>query len=126
MALENLVGRGLIQRKAPDPRRVTGWLARSRKDLHTASTVLAAVDPERAMAIAYEAGYRACAGILDLEGYRLTGQPAITAPRSMVRRRSWARANDRSCDGSIAPGGFATMRSTVTSGRSAKRSSSSC
>lgn len=27
------------------------------------------------MAVAYEAGYRACAAFLDLEGYRVTSQP---------------------------------------------------
>ncbi len=27
------------------------------------------------MAVAYEAGYRACAGVLDLAGYRVTSQP---------------------------------------------------
>ncbi len=27
------------------------------------------------MAVAYEAGYRACAGLLDLAGYRATSQP---------------------------------------------------
>jgi len=30
---------------------------------------------DRAMAVAYEAGYRACAGVLDLAGYRVTSQP---------------------------------------------------
>ena len=73
--LEELVRRSLLQRKPPDPRRVRGWLARSRKDLETAGEVLAQVDPPRAMAVAYEAGYRACAGILDLAGYRVTSQP---------------------------------------------------
>ncbi len=27
------------------------------------------------MAVAYEAGYRACAGLVDLAGYRVTSQP---------------------------------------------------
>ncbi len=51
------------------------WLARSRKDLDLAGNLLADVDRDRAMAVAYEAGYRACAGILDLAGYRVTSQP---------------------------------------------------
>jgi hypothetical protein len=37
--------------------------------------VLAGVDRDRAMAVAYEAGYRCCAGLLDLAGYRVTSQP---------------------------------------------------
>ncbi len=73
--LDELVRLGLLQPKPPDPRRVTAWLARSRKDVALATDVLAAIDRERAMAVAYEAGYRACAGILDLAGYRVTSQP---------------------------------------------------
>jgi hypothetical protein len=73
--LQGLVALGLLQLKPADPRRVAAWLARSRKDLDLASTILADVDRDRAMAVAYEAGYRACAGILDLEGYRITSQP---------------------------------------------------
>ncbi|MES2208610.1 MAG: hypothetical protein V4515_00245 [Chloroflexota bacterium] len=37
--------------------------------------VLARLDRDRAMAVAYEAGYRACAGLLVLAGYRVTSQP---------------------------------------------------
>jgi hypothetical protein len=37
--------------------------------------MLSEVDGQRAMAVAYEAGYRACAGLLDLDGYRVTSQP---------------------------------------------------
>lgn len=44
-------------------------------DLALASDVLARLDRDRAMAVAYEAGYRACAGLLDLSGYRVTSQP---------------------------------------------------
>jgi hypothetical protein len=73
--LDDLVVRGLLQRKPADRRRVTRWLARSRKDLDLAANLLAGVDRDRAMAVAYEAGYRACAGILDLAGYRITSQP---------------------------------------------------
>ena len=73
--LDELVRLGLLQPKPPDPRRVIAWLARSRKDLELATDLLAGVDRERAMAVAYEAGYRACAGILDLAGYRVTSQP---------------------------------------------------
>jgi hypothetical protein len=73
--LGELVRLGLLQPKPPDPRRVSAWLARSRKDLDLATEVLAGVDRERAMAVAYEAGYRGCAGILDVAGYRVTSQP---------------------------------------------------
>ena len=64
-ALDRLVGAGLLARKPADRARVVRWSARSRKDLALAATVLASLDLERAMAVAYEAGYRACAGILD-------------------------------------------------------------
>lgn len=66
---------GLLQPKPADRRRVGRWLARSRKDLDLAADILATVDRDRAMAVAYEAGYRACAGLLDLVGYRVTSQP---------------------------------------------------
>lgn len=74
-ALAELVRAGLPQRKPPDTGRVTGWLDRSRKDLALARDVLAGIDRDRAMAVAYEAGYRSCAGLLDLAGYRVTSQP---------------------------------------------------
>jgi hypothetical protein len=73
--LAELVRAGLLQRKPPDTGRVAGWLDRSRKDLALAKDVLAGVDRDRAMAVAYEAGYRCCAGLLDLAGYRVTSQP---------------------------------------------------
>lgn len=73
--LDTLVEAGLLQPKPPDVRRVAGWLARSRKDLEIARDVLARIDRDRAMAVAYEAGYRCCAGLLDLAGYRVTSQP---------------------------------------------------
>lgn len=74
-SLQDHVTAGLLQRKPTDRQRVGRWLARSRKDLDLASNILASVDRDRAMAVAYEAGYRACAGILDLAGYRVTSQP---------------------------------------------------
>jgi len=74
-SLVELVAVGLLQPKPPDVQRVRGWLTRSRKDLDLAENVLAEIDRDRAMAVAYEAGYRACAGLLDLAGYRVTSQP---------------------------------------------------
>jgi hypothetical protein len=74
-SLNDLVASGLLQPKPADGRRVTRWLTRSRKDLDLAANLLADVDRDRAMAVAYEAGYRACAGLLDLAGYRVTSQP---------------------------------------------------
>lgn len=100
--LDDLVARGLLQRKLADRQRVTRWLARSRKDLDLASNLLAGVDRDRAMAVAYEAGYRACAGILDLAGYRITSQPghhraAIDAATVVLgsERRALLRRLDR-------------------------------
>lgn len=74
-SLNGLLAAGLLQAKPPDRRRVSRWLARSRKDLDLAANLLADVDRDRAMAVVYEAGYRACAGVLDLAGYRVTSQP---------------------------------------------------
>ncbi len=100
--LEDLVAAGLLQLKPADPQRVRAWLARSRKDLELAATILAEIDRERAMAVAYEAGYRSCAGILDLAGYRVTSQPghhraAIDAATIVLgsERRALLRRLDR-------------------------------
>jgi hypothetical protein len=73
--LVDLVRIGLLQVKPADKQRVRRWHERSVKDLDLARDVLGGIDRDRAMAVAYEAGYRACAGILDLAGYRVTSQP---------------------------------------------------
>jgi hypothetical protein len=100
--LDDLVAKGLLQRKLADRRRVARWLARSRKDLDLAADLLAGIDRDRAMAVAYEAGYRACAGMLDLTGYRITSQPghhraAIDAATVVLgsERRALLRRLDR-------------------------------
>ena len=98
--LDDLVAGGLLQRKPADRRRVSRWLARSRKDLDLAANLLAGVDRDRAMAVAYEAGYRACAGILDLAGYRIASQPghhraAIDAATVLLGNRALLRRLDR-------------------------------
>ncbi len=72
--LNALVGLGLLEPKPPDPRRVQTWLDRSRSDLALARDVVGQVDRDRLMAIAYEAGFRACVGVLSLAGYRLSSQ----------------------------------------------------
>lgn len=100
---EDLVRQGLLQPKRRDPARVRRWLDRSRKDLEVVA-MLAGVDRQRAMGVAYEAGYRACAGILDLNGHRVTSQPghhraaidAVTVTlgqenRALLRRLDRAR-----------------------------------
>jgi hypothetical protein len=73
--LDALATLGLLDRKPADPDRVRRWLERSRADLALARDVVGRVQRDRAMAIAYEAGFRACVGILLLAGYRLTSQP---------------------------------------------------
>lgn len=73
--LQELVALGLLEPKPPDPARVGRWLDRSRSDLALARDVLARLDRDRAMAVAYEAGYRACAGLVVLAGFRVTSQP---------------------------------------------------
>lgn len=118
-SLDQLVTARLLERKLPDAARVGRWLARSQRDLDLATTVIGPLDQDRAMAIAYEAGYRACAGLLDLAGYRVTTQPghhraAIDAAtmilgdehRSRLRRLDRARRfrND-ALYGNVAPVG---------------------
>lgn len=61
--LAGLEQRGLIARKRSDPHAVTTWLERSRDDV-ALSRSIAASHPYRCLTIAYEAGLRACAGIL--------------------------------------------------------------
>lgn len=73
--LDELVALGLLEQKPADPERVRRWLARSRADRDLAASVLARLDRDRAMAVTYEAGYRACASLLVLAGYRLTSHP---------------------------------------------------
>jgi hypothetical protein len=73
--LDELVTLGQLERKPPDPQRVRRWLDQSRSDLALAGDVVGRVDRDRAMAIAYEAGFRACVGVLLLAGYRLASQP---------------------------------------------------
>ena len=101
-SLAQLVAAGLLQTKPPDPRRVRAWAERSRRYLELAQSVLAAIDADRAMAVAYEAGYRACAGLIDLAGYRVTSQPGhqraaldATLARLGEERRSLLRRMDR-------------------------------
>lgn len=103
-SLDELLANQLLERKPPDSERVRHWLARSQRDLDLARDVLAARDPDRAMAVAYEAGYRVCAGMIVLAGYRVTSQPghhraaieasaALIGPGSkpMLRRLDGAR-----------------------------------
>jgi len=115
--IEDLVTLGLLEPKPPDPGRVTRWLARSSSDLALAADVLAPLDRDRAMAVAYEAGYRACAGLLVLAGYRVTSQPghhraAIdgagillgSSSRALLRRLDAARRfRNETLYGDVAP-----------------------
>lgn len=71
--LSDLERQGLIARKTSDPRAVAGWRDRSRADVEL-SRDIATKFPARSLTIAYEAGLRACAGILDLAGYRVRSQ----------------------------------------------------
>ena len=115
--VEELVALGLLEPKPPDPTRVGRWLERSRTDHALAADVLARLDRDRAMAVAYEAGYRACAGLLVLAGYRVTSQPghhraaiegagALLGPsaRPLLRRLDAARRfRNETLDGDAPP-----------------------
>ena len=101
-SLDRLARAGLLEPKKPDRHRVRTWLDRSRQDLELAGGSIGDIYRERAMAIAYQAGYRACAGVLDLAGYRVTSQPghhrtAIDAATVVLRpgSRSLLRRLDR-------------------------------
>ena len=74
-SLDDLVANQLLEPRPRDSQLVGKWLARSERDKNLARDVLADVDRDRAMAVAYEAGFRACAGIVNLSGFRITSQP---------------------------------------------------
>ncbi len=123
--LEELVALGLLESKPADPGRVGRWLERSRTDHALAADVLARLDRDRAMAVAYEAGYRACAGLLMLAGYRVTSQPshhraAIEGAGALLGRRL-----GRSFAGSTRPGASGTRPSTATPRRRPRASCAS-
>lgn len=73
--LDQLEAEGLLERRDPDVERIRRWADRARRDLALSRDTLAKLDPERAATVAYEAGFRACAGILGLAGYRIRSQP---------------------------------------------------
>lgn len=106
-SLDELVRAGFVEPKPPDPARVERWIVRSRADIDLAGRVLAPIDSERAIGVAYEAGYRPCAGILVLAGYRVTSQPA-------PRRREPCPGN-RSGDERRDPGSSGKVRRLVAS-----------
>lgn len=74
-SFDQLEAEGLLERREVDTDRVRRWVQRARRDLKVSREVLATVDPERAMTVAYEAGFHACAGFLGLAGYRVRSQP---------------------------------------------------
>ena len=71
--LKDLTERGLVARKRSDPNAVANWRDRSRSDIDLSRSVSDAF-PARSLTIAYEAALRACAGVLDLAGYRVRTQ----------------------------------------------------
>lgn len=73
--LDELVGARLLERRRVGRSHVRKLVARAERDLGLARDVLAPIDEERAMTLAYEAGFRACLGLLALAGYRVRSQP---------------------------------------------------
>lgn len=63
----------IVAPKRPDPAAVARLLRSTRRDIEL-SQEIAQRFPKRALTIAYEASLRACAGILDLSGYRVRSQ----------------------------------------------------
>jgi hypothetical protein len=66
----------LIERKPFDRRRAAQWLEQSRVDVELAVSLLK--DDRyrhRSMSIAYEAGFRICAGIVGSVGFRIRSMP---------------------------------------------------
>jgi hypothetical protein len=73
-SLEELSASGALGRARPDKSMMGRLLARAEKDLMLARE-LSGRDPERAVALAYEAGLRACLTLLQLAGYRVRSEP---------------------------------------------------
>lgn len=74
-SLDQLIAAGLLEQRDVGRDRIQRWSQRARRDLKLARDVLARMDPERAATVAYDAGFKACAGILGLAGYRIRSQP---------------------------------------------------
>ena len=71
-SLAELEAADLVEAKPADPHALTTFLSRAEKDLKLSRDVIGRIDPERAMAIAYEAAFRACLGLVGSAGYRVT------------------------------------------------------
>lgn len=71
--LADLTRQGVVVFKRADPNAVATWIDRSRDDI-ALSRLIVADHPTRSLTIAYEAALRACAGIVDLAGYRVRAQ----------------------------------------------------
>ena len=69
--LNQLVDEDLIEQRVIGRAQLLRWVERSRMDLALARHAAATGDDERAMTLVYEAGLRACIGILARAGYRL-------------------------------------------------------
>ena len=74
-SLDQLAAAGLLTPKPADRARAARMVPQARRDLDLASGVLFSIDRQRAMSVASEAGFRACAATVDLAGFRVASQP---------------------------------------------------
>jgi hypothetical protein len=74
-SLAKLEAAELVEAKPVDQRRLATFLTRAEKDLKLARDVVGPIDAERGMAIAYEAAFRACLGLIIRAGYRVRSGP---------------------------------------------------
>jgi len=73
MTYRELIAKGLLEKRAPDPQQVRQLQVRAQKDLRTAQRVFR-IDTDWAYAIAYQAMLRAARGLLMARGYRPRGR----------------------------------------------------
>lgn len=72
--LDDLRGKGLIEKVESDPATATGWLDDARRHLEAAAKI-AELDPSGAYVLAYDAARKSVAAALLMSGYRVLSRP---------------------------------------------------